>query len=251
MNIFRSIARIPTSVREHGVSGTVRKIGRNLQQSWTVDNFDAIHGTNTKQREWLSGLSISSENLKFGVQYEPTGERELKRVFALLNVPTELFTFIDLGCGKGRTLLIAGALGFKKVVGVEFARELAIIAEANLEITKTKSAEIVQCDAADHVFPKGNILVYMYHPFGESVLQRVVDNLSRAAAERPQASIYVVYKNPQHKSELISAPYLKGELRRAEMDVDAGHHDLARRRPCERLSRLELLFRGFCCAPFV
>jgi len=196
-------------MRKHGISGTVRKIGRNLRKLWTIDKFDAIHGTNTKQREWLSGLSIASPNAKFGVQYDPTEEGELKRVFTLLNVPVERFIFVDLGCGKGRTLLIAGKLGFKKVVGVEFARELVTIAEANLAIVKAKSAEIVHCDAAEYVFPKGNIVVYMYHPFGESVLKRVVDNLSRAAAERPQASIYVVYKNPQHKAELNSAPCLK------------------------------------------
>ena len=42
------------------------------------------------------------------------------------------FTFIDLGCGKGRVLLMASDYPFKKIIGVEFMPELHRAAQKNI-----------------------------------------------------------------------------------------------------------------------
>jgi hypothetical protein len=42
------------------------------------------------------------------------------------------FTFIDLGSGKGRALLMASAYPFKRIIGVEFMPELHRVAQENI-----------------------------------------------------------------------------------------------------------------------
>ena len=48
-----------------------------------------------------------------------------------LNLPWDKFNFIDFGSGKGRCLLMAGILGFKNVIGIEFAKDLCEWAKRN------------------------------------------------------------------------------------------------------------------------
>src|SRR5260370_23850643 len=44
----------------------------------------------------------------------------------------EDYSFVDLGCGKGRAVMMASQFHFREVVGVELHAGLARIAEANL-----------------------------------------------------------------------------------------------------------------------
>ena len=90
------------------------------------------------------------------------------------------YTFIDLGCGKGRTLFLARAYGFHKAIGVEFARELVEIASKNL-LTIAKEypggASIVHQDATQFVFPDGPLVVYLCNSFGPEVFEKVIHSL--------------------------------------------------------------------------
>src|ERR1700719_3166712 len=48
----------------------------------------------------------------------------------------EAYTFVDIGAGKGRALLLAAELPFRKVIGVELSEELARIAQKNITLWK-------------------------------------------------------------------------------------------------------------------
>src|ERR1700752_1632972 len=45
----------------------------------------------------------------------------------------QAFSFVDVGAGKGRALLLASELPFRKVIGVELSKPLAQIAAQNIE----------------------------------------------------------------------------------------------------------------------
>jgi SAM-dependent methyltransferase len=207
MRLIESLRRTVTSIRRNGISGTVRNLLRNFEKLGKVDTFDAVSGTDTQQWAALSDLTIGSSNAQYGERYQPTDEGELKRALALIGGPSESATFVDLGCGKGRTLLIAARAGFKKVIGVEFAEELVRTARRNLA-SVAASATVEHADAADFVLPAGDLVVYMFHPFGADVMSRVTENLGRAAEQSPRPKIFVLYKNPQHKAVLDAAPFL-------------------------------------------
>ena len=136
----------------------------------TSDSFDLKFGTDTSGIVPLWGLKGTSPNAVFGVRYEATNDEELEWVIGLLQEDFSSFTFIDLGCGKGRTLIVASRLGFGKVVGVEFAPGLAETARKNLAGLALHDVVIVQADAVDFSFPNSDLIVYLFNPFSGEVL---------------------------------------------------------------------------------
>src|SRR6266568_2759489 len=91
------------------------------------------------------------------------------------------FTFVDLGSGKGRTLLMAADYPFRRVVGVELLPDLHRIAEENIRKYKGDSQKCFaiesQCgDARDFVFPPEPLVLYLFNPLPESGLALVVNN---------------------------------------------------------------------------
>jgi SAM-dependent methyltransferase len=153
--------------------------------------FDLRYGIDTSRIEPLWSLSIDSKIVRFGFRYEVTGEDEFTEALAMIPGPLEQFTFIDLGCGKGRTLVMAAQMRFAEVIGVEFARELVETARRNFEILGL-SGTIIQQDAADFEFPARNIVVYMYNPFSEEVMMKVLHNIRATRS----GVTYIIYKVP-------------------------------------------------------
>jgi SAM-dependent methyltransferase len=100
------------------------------------------------------------------------------------------FTFVDLGCGKGRALLIAAHQGFSHLLGVELSPALAAVAQHNLP-----QAHILVGDAATVQYPPGPLLVFLYHPFLAPLLRRVLENL---LAQHKDREIYLLYANPTY-----------------------------------------------------
>jgi SAM-dependent methyltransferase len=109
------------------------------------------------------------------------------------------FTFLDLGSGKGRTLLMASDYPFRRIVGVELLPSLHKIAQQNLsqyhsEAQKCFALESICGDATDFTFPDDPLLIYLFNPFPESGMREVFTNLEKSlrANSRP---VYVLYHN--------------------------------------------------------
>src|SRR5260370_15319574 len=60
----------------------------------------------------------------FHSPYQPTDPALFQEIMASLPIEFEQFAFVDLGSGKGRTLLMASEYPFKRIVGVELIAEL-------------------------------------------------------------------------------------------------------------------------------
>lgn len=188
-----------------GVAATCRRAWSQFAGSLNADRFDRANGTETSGLVPLWQLSIDSANARYGERYEATTEDELVEALAFLDEPLYTFSFVDLGCGKGRTLIVAARLNFKEVVGVEFARELADIAKDNLVRQGASRATVMHADAASYAFPAGNTVVYLYNPFSEQVLAQVLENM-RASGEGKR---YVIYKAPRCARMLDECGFLE------------------------------------------
>lgn len=110
------------------------------------------------------------------------------------------FTFIDLGSGKGRTLLMASDYPFRRIVGVELLPSLHQIAQQNLqryknEAQKCFALESICCDANSFAFPVEPLVLYLFNPLPESGLRQVLGNLEQSLRAHPRA-VYVLYHNP-------------------------------------------------------
>jgi hypothetical protein len=110
------------------------------------------------------------------------------------------FAFIDLGSGKGRTLLMAADDPFRRIVGVELLPALHQIAQENLRLYHSEAqrcfaVEAICADAIAFTFSAESLVVYLFNPFPEAGLRRVVGNLEMSLREHPRA-VYVLYHNP-------------------------------------------------------
>jgi predicted RNA methylase len=118
----------------------------------------------------------------------------------------EEYAFVDLGCGKGRAVLLASELGFREVVGVELNAGLAEIARANVAIWTAmgmaRSPIRIECrDATEVQWPAGPCLVYLYNPFAEAVMRVVVETLLEQFGDR-RDELEIVYQKPEQAAVL-------------------------------------------------
>ncbi len=157
-----------------------------------VDTTWANISLRTRIREWLRG-----------VQYQASEPALFRGIIESVPVSVEGFTFIDLGSGKGRTLLMASSFPFARIVGVELLTELNAIALQNIaryksEQQKCFAIESHAAEARGFQFPAEPTLLYLFNPFPEHVLREVLANLHRSllAAPRP---VCVIYHNLIHE----------------------------------------------------
>jgi len=120
----------------------------------------------------------------------------------------EAYSFVDIGCGKGRAIMLASEFGFREVVGVELHAALAKTAEANVAVWTAAGraacpVRIVCQDATEFVFPEGACLMYLFHPFAAPVLERLIERIEVDFAGRP-CMLDLVYFNPE-AGELLEA----------------------------------------------
>jgi predicted RNA methylase len=173
----------------------------------TPNAVDREHGTDTSASVRLHGLDIASSNYRYAVYYHPTRLRILREIFDNLPIRHEDYTFIDIGSGKGLVLLTAATHPFRRVIGVEFARELHEIAERNFEMYPKEllkaPIELVLADAIEFEPPPGNLVLFMFEPFERSLSRRFIERVERFAADRELLVAYVWSNNPRLSSKAI------------------------------------------------
>jgi len=149
--------------------------------------------------------------------YQPTEPGLFREMIQALqqNAGMDLseFTFIDLGSGKGRTLLMASDYPFRRIVGVELLPSLHRIAQENLSRYKADSQrcfalEAVCSDATTFQFPDEPFVLYLFNPFPETGLRKTIQNLERSLQSNPRPA-YVLYHNPQLERVLDMESFLR------------------------------------------
>lgn len=201
---MQTINRLAVTVRREGLLGLAKLVQKNLlfhYRLWMDQRFDRRYGTDTCGRIELSQLTVLSENREHGVYFESTPTAIFRFFLENLRIEFERFTFVDLGSGKGRTLMLASDWPFKCIQGVEFSLELHECATRNLSIYRSgsqrcHSIESVHADATQFDWPNTPLLVYAYNPFDEAVMTAVLRNLADSLKRAPRAAV-LVYYNPR------------------------------------------------------
>ena len=98
-----------------GIGETCQRAGRYLGARYgflrsSKDPFDLIHHTDTGGISPVWELNADSANVQFGERYQAVNADWLQRALAFLNEDWPTFTFVDLGCGKGRALIVASKM---------------------------------------------------------------------------------------------------------------------------------------------
>ena len=138
----------------------------------------------------------------FHSPYQPTEPALFREMMAGPLIDFREFTFVDIGSGKGRALLLAAEYPFRKIIGVELIAELHRAAEENIAAWRaqsparsTASIEAFCMDAREFVFPETPLVLYLFNPLPEPGLRQVVRNLEESWKQVPR-QIWIVYHNP-------------------------------------------------------
>lgn len=180
--------------------------GRDRPARMTTD-WDAKYGTETRASVDLAGLTIPHDSRRFGEPYQVSDPRVLVDCVKFIGLDPRRHRFVDLGCGKGRMLIVAAELGFKSCVGVEFADELAAAARRNVAASGFKTIKVVHGDAGHYAFTDEPFVLYMFNPFSKQIMARVRDNLLKLK----RANYCVIYKNARERhifDEMATLRYL-------------------------------------------
>lgn len=149
--------------------------------------------------------------------------------------PVEQFTFVDVGAGMGRAMLLASELPFRRVEGIELNPALAGIARRNVAKWKaagrSSSPMRVTCgDAVDFRFPNTPCLLFLFNPFGASVMRRLLVRLAQHFRDRPrELDLIYVNREQEHvfESQRGFVRLFLGEIRRSRRDAIADHRTMA------------------------
>jgi SAM-dependent methyltransferase len=206
-------SRLQWSLSQYGLAGTLRAALKrrqpqtdNRSPELQVHPFDQRYSVDTSGLINASELRSGHPHDAFNTAYYGMAPSRFRRVMQRWiadegHPAIENYSFIDLGCGKGRAVLMASEFGFRQAIGVELHSSLAKIAEANIARWMaaghiTFPLKIVRQDAADFEFPSGACLLYLFHPFTAPVLSRVIERIESEFAGR-SAQLDVIYFNPE------------------------------------------------------
>ncbi len=171
-------------------------------------DYDFHHRVDTTASNLSTAIRLSGAAA--GAGYQPTDPDLFRRMLDRLAIDFSRFTFIDLGSGKGRVVLLASDYPFHRVLGVELLPELHRIALDNLARYRSQTQrcfalESVCRDAREFDFPHEPTVLYLFNPLPEPALCSVLARFSGSLASHPRDA-YVLYANPILEYLLSASP---------------------------------------------
>lgn len=172
--------------------------------------FDRRWGTDTSGEVSVHDLGLDARLLPSVRRYTPCDDWMLLDPLAALRLDPARFDFIDYGAGKGRAVMLAMGMGFRRVTGVELSERLVRIAEGNLRVFARRDpaaapGRVLHGDATAFR-PEGRaVLAFFFNPFDAAVMAQVRGALERALC-RGTERVFVVYANPEHAGVFADAP---------------------------------------------
>jgi hypothetical protein len=212
-----SCQRLFRSLKSYGLRGTFSRAFikaptvNAVPEPEPVHPFDIQHGTNTGGYYSSADLQGKTLSILYTTAYYGIAPSALGSALSDLKINHNEFTFADVGCGKGRAMIVAAQFPFHRLWGVEISPELCEIARANLALRPewANRSSIVHEDAASVTYPQGPLLIMMFHPFLAPVLRRVLANLEAQLRKSPRTTYLLYARNPRYTEVLERFPFLQ------------------------------------------
>lgn len=136
----------------------------------------------------------------------------------------EDYTLVDIGCGKGRVLMMATEYAFREIVGVELDPGLARVARKNLSrlgrrrwlglpgpIIRTRgnpSVRIIEGDALTVPLPDGPVALFYFNSFEQEMMEMWLARLGEIARERTHP-LDLIYIHPEFDALVRQVPGMR------------------------------------------
>lgn len=188
---YREVSRVPNSERSAG------------------RRFDHDYGVTTQAILFLTDLDPESvgDAGAHATHYEavPVGDFHA----LVVGLPPEAFTdstFVDVGAGMGRAMLLAAEYPFKQVAGIEISPGLYEVARENLERADRarracRDVRLVRNDARLWTYPPGDLVVFMYNPFDAEAMRATLGSILQ---RRDPGTTWLLYHTPVERETIES-----------------------------------------------
>ena len=194
------LKKLITLVREHGIRRALKGVIHILAVEMYVlfeRRFDRRFHVETSGIIRMEEYDIEAKKKETAIRYQPTPIKPLRSILKSLNIDHFQYTFIDVGSGKGRVLLLASEFPYNKIIGVEISQQVHRIAEKNFETwnnpkQKCWDLQSICIDACEYRFPEEPLVLFFFTPFTSPILARVIENLNNSIMEKPR-SVYIIY----------------------------------------------------------
>lgn len=165
------------------------------ERKYKIDTLSAVN---------LNKLTIRRGDVERASRYEGVNyfilEDLLEKFRALY--PNERY-LVDVGCGKGRAMVVAAHFGFNRLLGIDFAEELCAEAKVNLariEDVLDIKFRIVCDDVLQYPLKDENVF-FLFNPFDKEILDLFLQHVEKSARRNPR-SVYIMYASPKWKEIL-------------------------------------------------
>ncbi len=181
---------------------------RRIYSGWArVHPFDTAHGVDTSGFVPAAECAGDSGLAAQIIPYAGSQPSIVRSALASLPEP-ERYAFVDIGCGKGRPLVVASEFPFRRLIGVELSHRLAEVARFNAAIIAARYSgrTPIEIQIGDALAPNSStgmtpaadcVVYFMYHAFNRTLVSALVANLERQLQDRLQQAFFVYY-NPVH-----------------------------------------------------
>jgi SAM-dependent methyltransferase len=186
--------------------------------------FDHAYGVTTHAVLFLTDLDPddTGDAGAHATHYEAVPVSEFHQLLSTLP-PDSIArsTFVDVGAGMGRAMILAAQYPFRQVCGIEVSPGLYEVARENLAIAKThplrcSDLRLVQGDARLWEYPPGDLVLFLFNPFDATALAQTLPAiLARCGA----GSTWLLYHTPVERAVVEADPGWKRHARLSCGDV--------------------------------
>jgi len=157
---------------------------------------------------YAEGLSTGHEHDRHSAGYYATAPSLFRGAIALWSETLagsgqrlSDYKLIDVGCGKGRVVMLASEYGFREIVGVELNPHLAAVARKNLRkwlrsALACPSVAVVHADALSFPIADEPVVLFFFNSFEREMVEMWLNRLAQAASARANP-IDLIYVHPE------------------------------------------------------
>lgn len=195
-SVIRKISNFPAKIvskaQEYGPIGVLDWLSYQFTRRW---------------REWRLGMRAGEFDMGIAQAddgennaYEPVDYRCFDIIMDHIDIIPNESVFLDYGCGKGRAVILAALLPFKKVTGVELSPVLCAVALDHVKQARKKftagEVEIITADARTFDLPDEVTHIFLFNPFMGDVLRDVLNQI-KASLYRKERRLTIMYILPK------------------------------------------------------
>ncbi len=170
----------------------------------------------------LTDLTITNADISKSSPYEAVNYFLLEKLLTAFRRLSPNTSIVDLGCGKGRVMVVAAYFGFIRITGIDFAKELC--EEASFNMKRTQSVipgihwKVIEGNVPDYIILPEDSVFFMFNPFVEETLVAFLDKLEESRNLFPRKT-YFLYASPVYVAALQKRGY-KMIFRRALLNLE-------------------------------